>query len=88
MACYIVTYDLVEAEGGDYEELIAAIKAYGTWAHITESTWAIVSDDRAKDVRDHLLTYVPDGSRMFVLKSGSAAAWRNVGGPRLQDKHP
>ena len=76
MNCYIISYDM--AEGGDYEDLFAAIKAYKTWAHITESTWAVVSDDDHKTIRDDLGQYLPEGSRIFVVKSGTAAAWRNV----------
>lgn len=75
---YIISYDM--AEGGDYEALFEAIKAYGTWARITESTWAVVTEDGHKDIRDHLDNYLPEGSRLFVVKSGTAAAWRNVMG--------
>lgn len=74
--CYIISYDM--AEGGDDNALYDAIKDYGTWAHITESTWAVVTECSAKDVRDDLDTYLPEGSRLFVVKSGIEAAWRNV----------
>lgn len=76
MNCYIISYDM--AEGGDYEELFAAIKAYKAWAHITESTWAVATNDDHKEIRDNLVQYLPNGSRLFVVKSGTAAAWRNV----------
>jgi hypothetical protein len=72
---YIISYDL---KGDDYEPLYEAIKSYGTWAHITESTWAVVSSKKAVDIRDHLGEYLPKGSRLFVVKSGMVAAWRNV----------
>lgn len=73
---YIISYDL--AEGGDYNKVIEAIKAYGTWAHITESTWAIVTDKSTSDVRDHFGELMPSGSKLFVVKSASVASWRNV----------
>jgi len=76
MACYVICYDVVA--GGDYEPLYSAIKRYGTWAHITESTWAIVSEKTHTEVRDDLGQYVPEGGRLFVVKSAKAAAWRNV----------
>ena len=76
MNCYLISYDM--AEGGDYEELFAAIKAYRAWAHITESTWAIVTGDGHKEIRDKLGQHLPKGSRLLVVKSGTAAAWRNV----------
>ena len=65
-------------EGANYSDLKTAIKAYGIWAKITESTWAIVTVDSAKDIRENLLQYIPTGGRIFVLKSGSESAWRNV----------
>ncbi|MFZ1528903.1 MAG: CRISPR-associated protein Cas2 [Ferruginibacter sp.] len=74
---FIISYDLAEGSGSEYQELIQAIKAYGTWAHVTKSTWAIVTDAKASEVRDHLISFLPDGSRLFVIKSGSVAAWRN-----------
>lgn len=76
MPCYIISYDL--AEGGSYEELRQAIKDFGTWAHLTESTWAVVTDWDAKDIRDDLGQYLPTGSRLFVVRSGTEGAWRNV----------
>lgn len=78
MQTYIVSYDM--ARGGDYNALHKAIKGYGTWAHITESTWAVVAGPEysAETIRDHLSGYLPDESSLFVVKSGIEAAWRNV----------
>jgi hypothetical protein len=76
MACYIISYDV--REGGDYGPLIAAIKEYGTWAHITQSTWAVVSEESPKQIRDNLAAHLAKGDRLFVVKSGTAAAWRNA----------
>ena len=73
---YIISYDM--AEGGSYNDLYEAIKSYGTWAKITESTWAVVTDLKAKEIRNDLEQYFPEGSSLFVVKSGTAAAWRNV----------
>lgn len=76
--CYIVSYDL--REGQDYDPLYKALKAYRTWAKITESTWAVVTEQTAVQVRDHLTTFIDAdaGDRLFVIKSGVEAAWRNV----------
>lgn len=72
---YIISYDL---HNGNYDELFEAIKSYGAWAHITESTWAIITSKKAVEIRDHLEEYLPQGSRLFVIKSGAIAAWKNV----------
>ena len=66
------------ADGGDYEELYQAIKDYGTWAHITESLFAVSTKQSAKEIRENLIHYLPKGSKLFVLKSGVEAAWENV----------
>ena len=76
MPCYIISYDLRNQR--DYESLHEAIKSYGTWAHITESTWAVVTPSPATKVRDNLLGYMDADDRLFVVKSGVEAAWRNI----------
>ena len=40
MTSMIIEYDL-RSPGRNYDELYKAIKSYGVWAHITESTWFI-----------------------------------------------
>lgn len=73
---YLISYDM--AEGGDYDTLYKAIKEYGTWAHITESLYVISTEQTASEIRDNLSSLFPKGSRLFVLKSGTEAAWENV----------
>ena len=69
---YVISYDM--AWGGDYDTLYEAIKSYGAWAHIAESTWAVLIEYSAEVIRDHLSEYLPDGSRLFVVRSGDEAA--------------
>lgn len=76
MKCYIITYDLRFAK--NYESLIDKIKKYPRWAKITESTWAIVTSQSASDIRNHLRMYMDEDDRLFVIKSGIEAAWKNV----------
>lgn len=76
MKCYIITYDLIN--GGNYSKLHSSIKKYGTWAKITESTWAVVTSQSAKEIRDNLRLVMNNDDRLFVIKSGGIAAWRKV----------
>lgn len=76
MACYIISYDL-RKPGRNYNALYEAIKAYGTWAKINESLWAIVTQQTAAQVREKLDQYIDANDRIFVVKSGVEAAWRN-----------
>lgn len=77
MSCYIISYDL-RKPGRNYNSLYEAIKSYGTWAHILESLWAIVTTKSAVEIRDHLLQHMDANDGLFVVKSGTEAAWRNV----------
>jgi hypothetical protein len=76
MACYIISYDLV-SPGRNYDQLYGAIKSYTGWARINESVWAVVTEKTAVTIRDHLALYIDGNDRIFVLKSGVEAAWRN-----------
>ena len=76
MACYIIVYS--GTKSGSWLALKNTIKSYGTWAHITNSSWAVVTDKKATEIRNGLLPHVPTGGRLIVVKSGIEAAWRNV----------
>ena len=74
METYIISYDLNSAEPSDYTKLSDCIKSFGVWAHITESTWAINTDKTAKEIRDEISNFMPEGSRLFVVRSGLSSA--------------
>ena len=76
MHTYLISYDM--ALRGDYNTLYDAIQSYGAWARITDSTWAVLTEYSAPMIRDHLSEYLPDGSRLFVVRSGDEAAWQYV----------
>ena len=77
MTTYIVTYDL--SNEADYPALYTELKATKYWARINESVWAVVTDETAAQLRDRLLTVLNDEQdRLFVIKSGVEAAWKNV----------
>lgn len=75
MQCYIISF---QTSLSDKTELENTIKSYGTWAKITPTTWAVVSDKTAKDIRDHILSNLTQGDRLMVVRSGTEAAWSNA----------
>ena len=77
MACYIISYDL-KIEGQSYNALYEKIKNYGTWAHITESTWAIVSNATAREIYNNLIQVMDYNDSLFIIKSAREANWNNV----------
>lgn len=77
MASKVITYDLC-SPGRNYDDLYNAIKSYGTWAHITESTWFVKTDDSCAQIRDNLLSHIDSNDRLFVGELTGTAAWHNV----------
>lgn len=75
MAVYMVGYDLLKP-GQDYEDLINAIKSYGVWWHHLDSTWIIVTDETAIQVRDRLVQHIDSNDELLVASIGAPAAWR------------
>jgi hypothetical protein len=75
---YLISYDKAENIDYNYGVLYEAIKSYGVWAHITESFWAVSTYQTAEAIRNNLSRYLPEGSRLFVIRSGFEAAWLNV----------
>lgn len=76
MKCYLISYNLKSER--DYTSLYEAIKSYGVWAHILKSTWAIVTDQSAKEIREYLKNFIDQDDKIFVIKSGGEAAWKDV----------
>ena len=74
--CYIINYDLRKQK--DYEPLYEAIRSYGTYAHILESCWAVVTTKSASEVFDHLRREIDEDDGLFAVKSGREAKWVNI----------
>lgn len=74
MKSLIVTYDLC-GKGKNYDELYERIKQYGTWAHITESSWFIKTSSSCSTVRDHLGAVLDHDDALFVAELTGSAAW-------------
>jgi len=76
-SCYLIIFEL-NRPLKSYRSFYDAMKAYGTWGKITKTTWAIVSFDNAADIRDYLSSFLINGDRILVIKSGGKAAWINT----------
>ena len=80
MNSLVISYDVVKdgQENVIYSRLYDAIRAYGTWAHIMDSCWAIKTELLAVDVRDALLRLLRPQDRLIVVQTAHIAAWKNV----------
>lgn len=77
MSSKIIEYDL-QQPGTDYNALYKAIKEYGVWAHVTESTWIIKTDESCVAVRNKLIKLMDENDRLFVGELSGEAAWHNT----------
>lgn len=77
MTSKVIEYDL-RTPGRNYDDLYAAIKSYGQWAHLTESTWFIKTDESCVQVRDKLMSVMDSNDRLFVGELTGCAAWHNT----------
>ena len=80
MACYIVIFQLKDASR--LEPLKENLKTFSGFCPLTPHSWAILTDLKAKDVRDQLATSLGPGDQLFVFRSGTEGAWRNSYGEK------
>ncbi len=77
---YIVTFcvNSEESRGRVREEL----KKYSSYCPIHKYCWAIDTDDKAVSVRDKIKAILDSGESVFVIRSGTEAAWFNSYGEK------
>jgi hypothetical protein len=82
MALYMIGYDLHPTKGETYNELIEAIKGLGAWWHCLDSTWLVICNLSAVQVRDTLWQHMKPDDQLLVLTytKGSGAAWNGFAG--------
>lgn len=78
MATYIVTFEVNDSSRRKRVE--EKLKEFGVYCPIHEYAWAIKTDKKATEVRDAILSVMNDADRIFVVRSGTVAAWRNIYG--------
>ena len=75
MSTFVIGYDLHPSKGETYGELIEAIKVVGTWWHCLDSTWVVVSDQTAKQIRDSLSPHLQSDDQLLVVRLAGEGAW-------------
>ncbi|TWG90336.1 hypothetical protein L598_000700000930 [Mesorhizobium sp. J18] len=79
---YLIGYDL-NREGENYYARNKALRdhlkeKYPTyWAHL-DSTFIVVTDLTAKQIRDDLLNYVDDNDELLVVALTGVGAWHGI----------
>ena len=73
---YMIAYDLHPPKGEHYEKLFDALEAIGSgYWDCLDSTWLVVTEKTAIEIRDELKHYLKDGDRLLVVRCGEGAAW-------------
>ena len=80
MHCYIVTFEVTDA--AVRQKVKERLTTYSHYCPVHKHCWAIMSDQTAAHVRDHIAEPLGPNDRLFVVRSGTAAAWRNSYGPK------
>lgn len=78
MSVYIVAFEVNSTERKD--KLKEKLRSYGTFCPINDNCWAIVSSDKPIEIRNNLDADLIGSDRIFVIRSGTSAAWRNAYG--------
>lgn len=78
MTTYMVSYDLGKP-GRDYDGLTKYLEGFGTYWHNLESTWLIVTDKTAGEVRDGASSFLDSSDKLLVAQVRTPGAWRGFG---------
>ncbi len=83
MNAYLICFEINRQE--TKRSFIEGIKSYGFYCPICETSWAIKTEKNAAAIRDHLGSLLDPTDRVFVLRSGTEAAWKNSYGTKHDD---
>ena len=76
MAIFMIGYDLHAHRAGNYEALFSTLESIGTgYWDCLNSTWLVVSEKAAAEIRDELKQHLEDGDRLLVMRYDKDAAW-------------
>jgi hypothetical protein len=76
MAIYMIGYDLHRSNGDTQDKLFSALEVIGTgYWDCLDSTWLIITERTAAEIRDQLKQHLSDDDRLLVMRYGEGAAW-------------
>ena len=79
MKCYIVTLEANDAQVR--QKVSEQLQTYTHFCPVHRYCWAIMSDQTAVQIRDNVVELLGPADRVFIVRSGTAAAWQNSYGP-------
>jgi hypothetical protein len=84
MATYLICYD-INKEGAAYSAANKTLtdrirKLFNIYWHHLDSTWIVVTDMKASQIRDDLMNYMDSDDELLIVKSAHVGSWRGFKG--------
>jgi len=83
MTTYIVTFEVKDQ--ARYTKVKEKLKEFGNYCPINDNAWAIRTEKKATEVRDFITLVMTSEDRIFVIRTGTEAAWRNAYGKEYSE---
>lgn len=84
LTTYIITFDIKDVDRRiDLKKDIRSSFKY--FCPIHENALAVRSEKKAKEIRDDLMQKTHSEDRVFVIRTGTEAAWKNSYGEKNDD---
>jgi hypothetical protein len=80
MTCYIVTFQT--SLDATRNKVVTVLQSYGTYCPIHKYCWAIKTNEKPTQIAEKIKNVLPAGDFVFVIRSGTEAAWYNSYGPK------
>ena len=78
MSTYLVTFEI-----NDFERKIKLkeqMKLFNGYCPIHDNAWAIITEKKSAEIREMLSINLITTDRIFIIRSGTEAAWLNAYG--------
>lgn len=72
---YIITFDIKNPDRRS--QFKVKLKEFGSYCPIHENAWAIRTEKKATEIRESITNLLLPEDRLFIIRSGTEAAWRN-----------
>ena len=76
--CYIISFDL-KNPGINQQKLVDSIKTAKIWARLTATSYLILTEKTAVEIRDILVVNIKIADKVYIGKLDKSAAWLGLG---------
>ena len=73
---YIITFEIASKE--NLQKMENLLKTYSGFCPIHKYCWSIISEKKPTEIHNHLREALAPNDRLFVIRSGTEAAWSNA----------